>query len=446
MRSISYYLSKPFKDGITKADIKFQKKNGKPILKPLNEKPTTIYLFLTFPGRKLIRANAMEKIKAIYWDFDTQRAKPNMHGSLELNDRLQFFKAEVTRQYREALSKNPRISLSQIKELVENVISNNVPNFNRKPLLIHLNEFIDERRATLSPLTTVKFENFVNILKQWMKLADVNENDFFFDDVNADFEYSFKEFLIHQRDLVNNTISKHLECIKGFMKWARRKGYHDLRTYEDFTIKRTRRNLIWLTQDEVNLIKEYQPEDMQLKRVKLSFLFMIYCGQRYSDIHNLKRRDLMVNSDGSVDWHLYQMKGSKTHKVIIPLLPAAIELLDKIKFREMLPDDYVIPIASNQYANHLIKDLCKAAKIDTPITLVRVVGSRRTERSVPKYKLISCHATRRTFVSLSLEKGLNPEYITSITGHTSLKTMRLYLGVSQEAKRNALIKAWEGSS
>src|SRR5882724_5410008 len=110
MRSINFYLVLPYKKGVLKSDIKALKKQGKPVTKLLSDKPVIILLVMTFPGRKLVRVNTMEKVKPIYWDFNSKSVKPSMHGSLELNDRLQYFKAEATRRYREALTKDSKLS------------------------------------------------------------------------------------------------------------------------------------------------------------------------------------------------------------------------------------------------------------------------------------------------------------------------------------------------
>jgi hypothetical protein len=164
---------------VSKEDVKAQKNAGKPTAKLLNDKPTTIYLFLAFAGRKLVRVNIMEKIKGTWWNFDTQSAKANMYGSIELNDRLQFLKAEVTRQYRKAITANPRITLDEIKKLVTAIVRNQTPDFDRKPLLSHLNDFIEDRRSLLSPLTTAKYESFVSVLKDWMDSRQITHNSFF---------------------------------------------------------------------------------------------------------------------------------------------------------------------------------------------------------------------------------------------------------------------------
>jgi site-specific recombinase XerD len=42
------------------------------------------------------------------------------------------------------------------------------------------------------------------------------------------------------------------------------------------------------------------------------------------------------------------------------------------------------------------------------------------------------HTARRTFVTLSLEKGMRPEVVQSITGHEDYKTMKKYMGMNNK--------------
>jgi hypothetical protein len=107
MLSIKYYLAKPFRDDVTKEDIKALKSVNKPIAKYLNHRPTVIYLFITFRERKLVRVNSREKIKGIYCYHDKKSAKHQIHGAL--NDLLQFLKAEIIREYRKAVTNNPNL-------------------------------------------------------------------------------------------------------------------------------------------------------------------------------------------------------------------------------------------------------------------------------------------------------------------------------------------------
>jgi adenylate cyclase class IV len=61
--------------------------------------------------------------------------------------------------------------------------------------------------------------------------------------------------------------------------------------------------------------------------------------------------------------------------------------------------------------NDYLKELGKFAEIEQPVQKVKFIGSRRIEEKVPKYELITTHTARRTFVTLSLEKGIRPETV-----------------------------------
>ncbi len=444
MKSISFYLSKPFKEGVDWSDVRTLKKAGKSIAKILNDRSTTIILCLTFTGRKLIRVNTHEKIMPIYWSFDSKSVKPNMHGSLELNDRLQFLKAEVTRQYRKAITTNRNITLPQIKLLVESVLADTVPDFDRKPFIDCFKEFIEERKPQMNKLTTIKYESILNVILKWMETRNINSKHFYCDNVDEDFEFSFKNYLIEERKITNNTIAKYLESIRTFMRVARKRGIHNTAAFEDFAINRTKREVIWLDEDELGKIIKYAPTETHLKRTKLALMFMIYTGQRYLDYKKMKRRSIVVNADGTMDWELYQRKGTKTAKISIPLVKQAVDILIELGFEKMQPDDYVLPIPCNQFMNRSIKDLCEFAGIDSEVTIIRTVGSQRIEQHFKKFQVISCHTARKTWVSLSMQRGLGMDYLTSVTGHQNPKVLRAsYLGLSEKARREAINDAWK---
>ena len=98
----------------------------------------------------------------------------------------------------------------------------------------------------------------------------------------------------------------------------------------------------------------YEPIDKHVRRTRLVFLFMLYTAQRYSDYRHVRRKDVVVNPDGTVDWHLFQRKQSKTFKVVVPIIEPAVEILDQFGFRQMQPNDFVVPITCNQSFNRPI--------------------------------------------------------------------------------------------
>src|SRR5690606_24703110 len=86
--------------------------------------------------------------------------------------------------------------------------------------------------------------------------------------------------------------------------------------------------------------------------------------------------------------------------------------------------------------------LCQLAEIDEPIEIVRSKGAISEANVYPKWELISCHSSRKTFVTLSLERGMKAEEIMPITGHKSYESFKRYLNVTKDASKTALLNAW----
>jgi integrase len=95
--------------------------------------------------------------------------------------------------------------------------------------------------------------------------------------------------------------------------------------------------------------------------------------------------------------------------------------------------------------NDYLKELCELAGIDDTVKTVKYKGSERIETTYKKFEVIGTHTARRTFVSLSLQKGMKPENIMAITGHTTYRMMQKYLKIDYGHLREEMDKVW-GSS
>ena len=86
--------------------------------------------------------------------------------------------------------------------------------------------------------------------------------------------------------------------------------------------------------------------------------------------------------------------------------------------------------------------MCKPVEINDPIERIRYRGAEKISNMYPKYKVISAHTGRKTFATLSLEKGIPAETVMKITGHSDYKSFQRYVKVTEERKRNEMHKAW----
>jgi len=242
----------------------------------------------------------------------------------------------------------------------------------------------------------------------------------------------FQYYLIDKTSLNNTTIAKQLSTLKTMLNYAKSYGYTVSENYRDFKIKRDELEVIALTQDEFELIYGFDfSKSKKYQSARDLFCFSCSTGLRYSDIKQLKRE------------HIYddeiRIKVIKTRENLsIPLNKYSREIL--IKYSEYLKP---LPTLSNQKLNKYLKEICQIAGINDCIEIIRYKGAKRIEETLPKYSLITAHTGRRTFVTLSLEKGMNAEEVKSITGHKDYKSFSRYVKVTEKRKILVMQKTWD---
>ena len=258
------------------------------------------------------------------------------------------------------------------------------------------------------------------------------------DEINGEFLYE----LIHhwtERDFDNTTIHKYLKQIKWYLRWCYNRGYYSGRLHDTFRPKLRgsefeNKNIIYLTKDELKVLADFVPSKGQahLERVRDVFLFACYCGLRFSDVCKLKPQDIRDDAINVVT--------AKTHdNITIPLNKHTRAILDK--YREWAQSsNKCFPTITNQRTNEYIHELCKVCKIDEPTAQYRYKGDKLIEIVVPKYELITFHASRRTFITHAARLGIPAEVIMKFSGHHSIEMLKPYLEIVEELKQKEMAK------
>ncbi|MDN3658918.1 site-specific integrase [Ferruginibacter paludis] len=258
-----------------------------------------------------------------------------------------------------------------------------------------------------------------------------------FDKIDYSFFLEFQNYLINVRNqripngLGNVTIAKLLSTVKTFLNYAKMHGIEVSNKYKDFTIKKENLEVIALTNDEFETLFNFDfSENKRLGQVRDVFCFSCATGLRYSDLAQLKREHIKKDE--------IRLTVTKTKQNLsIPLNPYSDAILAKYsKFHKPLP------VISNQKMNDYLKELCELAKIDEPVQIVRFRGSKREEISHPKYELISVHTGRKTFCTLSLEKGMSAEETMQISGHRDYASFKRYINITEQRSKIVMKKAW----
>jgi integrase len=382
--------------------------------------------------KNTLTLNTGQNITPDLWDTDIQRANPRKtrdnikKGSLKgLNQYLNAFESKILDIERIIRSKQPNAGFNIIADAIKR-------QFDKKKVGLFdiYDEFINIKRQEVSKQAIQKYRRMKALLEDYQK---VKRETLDFDKITPLFFSKFNAYLIDNKNMLNNTATKSIQFLKTFLIWANDNNYTDNNSYKSFKGKSEKNEVIYLTEDELMTLYNFNPEDERLKRVRDLFVFQCFTGVRYSDIQNISRGDI-----NDATW---TVRTQKTHQIIeIPLNSYAISILAKYS-------DYPqpLPVISNQKMNTYLKELCEKAGINESVKTVKYKGSERIETTYKKFEIVGTHTARRTFISLSLQKGMKPDVIMAITGHTTYRMMQRYLKIADKHKREEMDKAWGNS-
>lgn len=250
---------------------------------------------------------------------------------------------------------------------------------------------------------------------------------------------SFVQFLSNECGFRNSTVAKETKMLKWFLRWADRKGYIHVRDYEKFRpkLKSVRSSVIFLTTEELMRLFRLKipiddPQYIQMSLTRDIFCFCSFTSLRFSDAARLKPSNIQGK-------RLILTTQKTNDSLAIDINPFAREILDKY-VPQAGRRGTVFPHIAMSTVNIHIKNLGKMCEIDTPVTRIWFCGRDRFEETLPKWQCLSTHAARRTFICAALASGVNVETVMKWTGHSSYKSMKPYIDVTDEDKARAMDK------
>lgn len=382
------------------------------------------------------------------WDLDTQRVvfldkkgaksiSPDFPlGSLpssrevgELNKDLADLAREIENiEKRFELDKTLYSSKMVVDKLKEGKGPATKKEATSKVLFDFMDHYLDAHKTTREKGSLSVYRALKSHLRDYQ---DATRRQVTFDNIDYSFFQSFQNFLIDSQKLNNTTVAKQLSTVKTFLNYARTQGIAVSLKYKDFKIKRETLEVIALTNEEFEGLLHFDlTGNKRLAQVRDVFCFACATGLRYSDLAQLKREHM---KDGEIRLIVKKTKQPLT----IPLTPYSKAILAKYEGVHR-----PLPVISNQKMNDYIKELAKLAKIDELVEIVRFRGTKREANTYPKHELIGVHTARKTFATLSLEKGMSAEEVMTVTGHKDYKSFKRYVKITEQRKRVVMLKAW----
>lgn len=279
-----------------------------------------------------------------------------------------------------------------------------------KELIAYHNTNMD---SVLKPGTMKNYYTTERYLNKFLK-DKIKADDIYLKQLNyrfiTDFEYYLRNYKNSKRQLMltNNGVMKHLERLKKMINLSIKLEWIIKNPFQKFQLKFDKYDRQYLTERELSLIENTYFKQERLERVKDIFIFSCYTGLSYIDVKELTIHQIVKRMDNK---YWIQTKREKTNEIVkIPILPKALEILDKYKsFSELSNEARLLPLCSNQKANNYLKEIMKVCRI---------------------HKNVTFHVARHTFATtVMLTNGVPLETVSKLLGHTKLSTTQIYARV-----------------
>ncbi len=419
-----------------------------------------IHLIVQYGGQRK-RIGTDQKIYAHYWDkvkgeplFISDKVIKKEYGKTALLSQIEVesIKASMYSTKKEIsdladilIKSGESHSLTDLVGLYkERQATDNSPIIikqSKKSAISFIEQFCEDNETRANPdlkkskRTILTYTNVVGNLKEFQKYNPRYKATF--SNIDNAFLNAFTEWLITQKKVNDVTASKKISILKTLLSFAtqRKYGYNikDVNTdYKEFTIKRSD------SQYEVVALEEHEYQNITnlqltgtIDKVRDIFVFSCNTGLRVSDLVDLKRSHVKGNIIEKV---AYKTKD----RLQIPLSNKAKEILDKYR-NNITP----LPVISEQRMNDYLKEIGKRAGIIGEVEKIRYYGGKAKVITQPKYERLTMHVGRKTFVSMSLAKGVPVTEVKALTGHKTLKAFQRYIDVSEKQKKNAIKQAFD---
>ena len=350
------------------------------------------------------------------WDKLKQKAKGKSIENKTINLHIDQIKNKLTEaETRLMIEKPDNYSIEDIYLIFKGEYEENTPT-----LLKLFKERLDKMEKLVGSEYTIRtfrkfkevFKHVKDFLRDSYKISDIS-----FKKLDFKFIQNFQEYLLIQKKHKPITINKIIQRVNQIVLLAVKYKYIQEHPFKGYKPLKEAKQLVFLTEEEVKTLENFQFIQERLERVRDYYLFSVYTGLAYNEAFGLKEEHIIKGFDGQL-W--IKMIRQKTQREInIPLLPQALKIIQKYHIAE--DQEYILPTISNQKMNSYLKEVAE------------IVGIKKN---------LTHHTARKTFAStILLYNNVPIEIVSKLLGHGNISvTQKSYAQVINKSVSNHMLQ------
>ncbi|TAH19313.1 MAG: hypothetical protein EAZ08_09080 [Cytophagales bacterium] len=346
----------------------------------------TVYCHISVDGRRTsVPFSTRIKVAKADW-------KNSKHGFIKQNsenyyeeNHLKAIESDIKFLFYAEVNSRKKPSAESIKQLYLGA------NEQQQTLIDFIDEYVADTstagqltKGTMKGIYKNGKESVVEFLEK-NKLSKISIADFKRHDGK-----DYQNFLV-AKGLSNGTINNKVCFLSAVLKMAKEKGIINENPLADWKMLKTaKKEIVYLTDQEVSNIELYEPIDKELAHIKDLFLFQVYTGFAFVDLVSFDAEKHIKIIDNRE--FIVKPRTKSGVKSQVPLFEEVKKILVKYNFK-LLPDKSFL----NSNYNVKLKKLC-------------------TEIGITKN--ITSHKARKTFAMNWLnKKGVSSDTVASMLGH-----------------------------
>ena len=363
--------------------------------------PIPIYIRITIAGKRAEVSTGRE-VEPARWNPDAGRMKGTGEEAKKFNTYLDALQSKLYDAHQALIRENKPITAETLKNKYTGASEQ------QRMLMPIFNKHNDDMEA-LIPLeysegTLERYTITIGHLGAFLK-AKYHISDIDIRNIDHEFITAFDFYLRSERKCANNTVIKYISYFKKIIRICIANGWLDKDPFVNFKPKLRKVERFFLSEEQLDQIAREEFAFTRLDQVRDIFLFSCFTGLAYADVQKLTDKNISIGIDGE-KWLFVNRTKTETPSPV-PLLPTALEILDKYKNHpQCVNRQRLLPVLSNQKMNSYLKEIATKCKIHEELTF---------------------HIARHTFATtVTLNNDVPIESVSKMLGHKSLKITQHY--------------------
>ena len=371
-----------------------------------------IYMRITIDGKR-VEISSQKTVLPELWDQKAQQVKGKDTNIRMMNSYLDMTKGKIQTIYNQLIFNGGNITAAIIKNLFLGKDVEEKPN--HKTIMeafdYHNLKMAETAKVgKVSEKTLVRYKITQNKVKSYMK-EKFKVEDKPLPELRLSFVTEFEHHLLTVDKIQSNTAHKYIKNLKKIMNMAVGLDWIPSNPFNQFKCSYQSPEREILNREELFTLMTKEISIPRIEEVRDVFLFCCYTGFAYSDVYQFESNSVIIGLDG--EYWLSTNRQKTGTKESVPLLPVALEIINKYKDNDYCKKhNKLLPVNSNQRYNAYLTEVADICGIT---------------------KHLTSHSARHTFATtVTLSNGVPIETVSSMLGHTSIRTTQIYAKVVEQ--------------